>query len=415
MFKKKRLYILVLFLVIYINGGYAKVINIYPAQGKPIHDAIKISKPGDTLYINKGLYKEYDIHVNKKLNIFGKGAPVIDGQKKSEIFVLSVDSTLISGLIIQNTGTSNLSDMAAIRIQKADHIIVSDNKLLNNTYGVYVQNSAYSIVENNFIKTNTEKEYNSGNGIHVWRGDQLLIKNNRISGHRDGIYLEFVIKSNIIGNNSIKNKRYGLHFMFSHDDTYRNNVFSENGSGVAVMFSNNVKMYGNTFQNNWGDASYGLLLKEITDGVIEQNTFTRNTIGVYMEGATRIHTQKNLFEDNGWAMRIQASSSQGSFTRNNFINNTFDVATNGTMVMNVFNQNYWDKYDGYDLDRNNVGDIAYFPVSLYAVVTEKVPTAMILYHSFLTDIMDKVEKVMPSIIPDQLKDNEPMMKKCSLK
>lgn len=414
MLGKSKTILLVLF-AIYANAGYSTVSNIYPGKGNVISEAIKKANAGDTLFINKGLYRECDIHVSKSLTIIGRGNPVIDGQKKSEIFLVTADSTVLTGLTVQNTGTSSLSDMAAIRISKADYITISNNTLLNNTYGVYMQNTAHSIVKNNTIQTNTNEEYNSGNGIHVWRGDNLLIKNNKVSGHRDGIYLEFVIKSNIAGNTSVKNKRYGLHFMFSHDDTYRNNMFSENGSGVAVMFSNNVKMYGNTFQNNWGDASYGLLLKEITDGVIEKNIFTRNTVAIYMEGATRIHTQKNLFKDNGWAMRIQASSNQGSFTGNNFISNTFDVATNGTMVMNVFKRNYWDKYEGYDLDKDNIGDIAYFPVSLYAVITEKIPTAMILYHSFLTDIMDRVEKVMPSIIPDQLKDDEPMMKKCNLK
>ncbi len=408
-------YILVLLWVTCSCSTYAGTVNVLPGKGKTISEAIKKATAGDTLFINTGLYKESDINVNKRLFIIGKGNPVIDGQKKSEIFVISADSAVITGLTVQNTGTSSMSDMAAIRIQKADYVIISDNKLLNNTYGVYIQNSARSIVRDNFIKTNTDKEYNSGNGVHVWRGEGLLILNNKIYGHRDGIYLEFVIKSKVVGNTSVNNKRYGLHFMFSHNDEYRNNLFSKNGSGVAVMFSNHVEMYGNTFQDNWGDASYGLLLKEITDGVIEHNIFTKNTVGIYMEGATRIHTQKNLFKDNGWAMRIQASSSQGSFVGNNFISNTFDVATNGTMVMNVFKQNYWDKYDGYDLDKNNVGDIAYYPVSLYAVITEKVPTSMILYHSFLTDIMDKVEKVMPSIIPDQLKDDEPMMKKCILK
>jgi nitrous oxidase accessory protein len=84
------------------------------------------------------------------------------------------------------------------------------------------------------------------------------------------------------------------------------------------------------------------------------------------------------------------------------------------MMLNLFNNNYWDKYDGYDLDKNNIGDVPYYPVSVYSVVTEKIPTAMILYHSFLTDIMDKVEKVLPTMIPDKLKDDHPMMKKLKL-
>lgn len=401
-------------LVIFTTMSYGSTIHVKPGKAA-IQAAINKATAGDTIVIHEGVYNEHDIHVRKKLFISGKGNVVVDGQRKSEIFVLSANGIVLQGLTIQNTGISSMQDMAAVRIQEAKYVTVRNNKILNNTYGVYVQNGAHCLVKNNIISSGAVSEQNSGNGIHVWRGDSLRIEGNKVSGHRDGIYLEFVVHSIIVNNTSEENLRYGLHFMFSHDDVYSKNTFSGNGSGVAVMFSNRVTMTGNVFKNNWGDAAYGLLLKEITDGKIEGNLFIRNTVGVYMEGATRIHTSKNIFKDNGWAMRIQASSSNGSFTQNNFISNSFDVATNGTMVMNVFKDNYWDKYDGYDLDRDNVGDIPYYPVSLYAVVTEKVPTAMILYRSFLTDILDKVEKVMPSIIPDQLKDDSPVMKKWDLK
>jgi nitrous oxidase accessory protein len=43
----------------------------------------------------------------------------------------------------------------------------------------------------------------------------------------------------------------------------------------------------------------------------------------------------------------------------NFLGNTFDVSTNGSLVLNEFNGNYWDKYDGYDLDKNKIGDVPY--------------------------------------------------------
>ncbi|MRT18739.1 hypothetical protein F3C99_17635, partial [Vitellibacter sp. q18] len=36
-------------------------------------------------------------------------------------------------------------------------------------------------------------------------------------------------------------------------------------SRVAVMFSKFIEMRNNTFRNNWGMASFGLLLKEIND------------------------------------------------------------------------------------------------------------------------------------------------------
>ena len=50
--------------------------------------------------------------------------------------------------------------------------------------------------------------------------------------------------------------------MFSNDDSYISNLFKNNGAGVAVMFSKSLKMFNNTFEENWGDSAYGLLLKE---------------------------------------------------------------------------------------------------------------------------------------------------------
>ena len=97
-------------------------------------------------------------------------------------------------------------------------------------------------------------------------------------------------------------------------------------------------------------AAYGLLLKEISDSYVIGNRFNNNS-GIYMEGASRIRIEKNIFNQNGWAMKIQASCMDSQVTGNNFLSNTFDIGTNGTLVLNSFNNNYWDKYEGYDLTR----------------------------------------------------------------
>jgi len=335
----------------------ATVTRVYPGNNS-FSKAIAAAKRNDTLLIQPGVYKEHDILINKKLTVIGQGYPIIDGESKSQIIFITADSVVLQGLQVQNTGRSSMTDMAAIRVQNANYALVQNNKVLNNTYGVYLQNATFCTIQNNVIHSNSKDELNSGNGIHAWKCNNLIIRSNRISGHRDGIYFEFVTESHIIRNISTKNVRYGLHFMFSHNDTYTYNQFVDNASGVAVMYSKGVIMLYNTFRYNWGDAAYAILLKEIA--------------------------------------------------------NTFDVATNGTMMLNNFKHNYWDKYDGYDLNKNGIGDVPYYPVSVYAVLSEQIPTAMILYRSFLTNIMDQVEKVMPSIIPDQLKDDEPSMKKWKL-
>lgn len=55
-------------------------------------------------------------------------------------------------------------------------------------------------------------------------------------------------------------------------------------------------------------------------------------------------------------------------TSNNFIGNTFDISTNGTLVLNTFDKNYWDKYEGYDLDKNNIGDVPFHPLSIFLLL-----------------------------------------------
>ncbi|SFD47465.1 nitrous oxidase accessory protein [Chitinophaga sp. CF118] len=401
------------FLLLAIADSFATITKVNPGPNS-IHNAIKAAKDGDTLLLLKGFYREHDIVIQKRLIILGSDFPVIDAESKYQAFIIMRDSVTLQGLQIQNIGKASITDMAGIRIVNATHVIIRNNRLINNTYGIYFQHAGQCDILNNTIHSNAKGEINGGNGIHAWKSDHLTIKGNSISGHRDGIYFEFVTDSRITGNISYSNARYGLHFMFSHNDTYTQNTFKDNGAGVAVMYSKGVIMHENEFLLNWGDASYGLLLKEITDSKIEHNRFIKNTIGIHMEGTTRVDVQHNLFQNNGWALRVQASCSGSNFLENNFTGNSFDVSTNGTMMLNTFNNNYWDKYDGYDLDKNNIGDVPYYPVSVYSVITEKIPSAMVLYHSFLTDIIDQVEKVMPTMIPDKLKDNYPLMKKLNL-
>ena len=124
--------------------------------------------------------------------------------------------------------------------------------------------------------------------------------------------------------------------------------------------------------------------------------------------------QKNIFKNNGWAIKIQASCMDVTITQNNFFGNTFDVGTNGTLVLNSFNANYWDKYQGYDLNKDNIGDIPYRPISMFSMIIEKNPPAMILFRSIMVSLLDKTEKMIPSLTPENLKDETPLLKPVKL-
>lgn len=393
----------------------AHVIEV--GSGKPIKSikrAISIAKVGDTVLVHKGVYREGNIVIDKRIVFIGKNLPVLDGQKKYEVLSIQADSVVVQGFKVIKSGYASLIDPCAIKVYGKNHVVIQNNILDDNFFGIYIQNGKNCLIKNNQIVAYGKEEQQIGNGIHCWKSENLQIIANTISGHRDGIYFEFVTNSVIWRNISTNNIRYGLHFMFSNDDAYITNVFKNNGAGVAVMFTKNVKMFNNYFEENWGDAAYGLFLKEITDSHIIGNRFFRNTSGIHMEGTNRIQVEKNVFEANGWAMKIQASCVDNEIVNNNFIGNTFDMGTNGSLVLNKFNSNYWDKYEGYDLDKNGVGDVPYHPLSLFAVLVENNPSAMLLFRSFMITLLDKSEKVLPSITPDNFIDNSPLMHSLSL-
>jgi nitrous oxidase accessory protein len=375
-----------------------------------IRKAIELAKEKDTILVQPGIYKEGNIVIDKNIILLGQNYPVLDGEKKFEILTVSGINITIKGFQLQNCGQSAMNDYASIKVIDSKNVLIEDNRVINSFFGIHFSNSSFVTIRHNTISGSPTSEQNTGNGIHLWKCNHALIDNNYVTGHRDGIYFEFVTESIIQNNLSEKNIRYGLHFMFSNSDDYLNNTFKNNGAGVAVMYSNKVKMDGNKFEMNWGPSSYGILLKDISDSYIHNNTFYKNSVGIHMEGSSRINASKNIFKENGWAIKVQASCDDNNFYLNNFYGNSFDIATNGTMMLNKFYNNYWDKYEGYDRNKDGVGDVPYHPVSMYSMIVEQNPNSLILLRSFIVSLLDKAEKAIPSLTPENLTDDKPMIK-----
>jgi nitrous oxidase accessory protein len=375
-----------------------------------LRDGIAQAQNGDTILLQKGTYKEGNIILTKSIHLIGVDDPVLDGENKYEILTVSGTGIVIRGIHFKNSGYSSQNDFASINVVNASHFILENNTITHAYFAIHIANAEYGIVKNNSITGTPKTEQTSGNGIHLWKCASMIVEENEIQGQRDGIYFEFVTNSVIQNNYSHNNIRYGLHFMFSNNDAYMHNTFKANGAGIAVMYSKFMLMHSNTFEYNWGDNAYGVLLKEISDSRIYNNTFLQNSVGILMESTNRIEVAQNKFLNNGWALRIQSSCSESDVHHNNFSANTFDVATNGTLQLNRFFSNYWDKYEGYDLNRNGAGDVPYHPVSLYSMVIEQNPNSLMLLRSFMVSLLDKAEKAIPSLTPEALVDNHPLMK-----
>lgn len=378
-------------------------------QIKSIKLAFEICENGDIIKIAKGSYFENNLLLTKQISLIGIDFPIISGNKKEKILTIKANNVVISGIHFIDTGMNFVEDNAAIKLDSVSNCLVENNRFTNNFFGIYLAKSWNCAIRNNKIISSQMRQTYSGNGIHLWYCRDITIEGNSVQGHRDGIYLEFVRLSLIKNNSAKQNLRYGLHFMFSDSCKYSYNTFERNSAGVAVMFTHHVQMVNNIFINNWGDASYGLLLKDITDGKIYNNKFIRNTCGIYLEGCNRNSIEHNIFERNGWAVRLMANSMDNVFVKNNFLGNSFEVTTNSTRNYNTFNNNFWSDYQGYDLNRDGIGEVPHHPVKLFSLIVEKNRPTLLLMRSFFVELLNTAEKIFPVITPETLIDSYPEM------
>jgi nitrous oxidase accessory protein len=376
-----------------------------------IKSAVAQSKNGDTITVGPGTYYENEIVINRPLSLIGSGMPLIDGSTHGNVFLIRADDVEISGFRIQNSGYSYIDDLAGIKVEKSNRCILRKNELVGNFFAIHIGESEGCRVEDNVIVGPDRNESASANGIHIWHAKKILVHGNTISKHRDGIYFEFVTDSEITDNLSESNLRYGLHFMYSSGNKYMRNIFRKNSSGVAVMYSKNILMDQNQFQDSWGGSAFGILLKEISLSHITRNLFSGNTVGVYLEGTTRSILENNTFQSNGWAVRVLGDSDTNRFVHNNFIDNMFDVSTNASVSQNNFSENFWSDYAGVDMNRDGFGDTPFHPVRLSSVLMEKFGVSVLLLKSFFFSIADEAESAFPVLTPDSLRDDRPLMKK----
>lgn len=373
--------------------------------------AIRNASSGDRITFTRGVYREATIVVNKSLVLVGEAGAVLDGTRATDILRIEADDVTVQGLTFQNVAPSHVEDRAAISVGAVKDCRVADNHIHNAFFGIYLAKTERCVILDNQLIGSGRTEDGSGDGIHLWTTRDIQILDNRIRGHRDGIYLEFSHGAQVTRNVSEQNLRYGLHFMYSDDCRYEQNAFVRNAAGVAVMYTQRVTMAGNRFEGSWGSAAYGLLLKEIYDARLERNVFSGNTTALVADGATRLDATSNTFSNNGWAIRLMASTENASFTGNSFSGNTFDVATNNRLTSNRFRGNFWDAYRGYDLNRDGIGDVAHHPVRLFSLIVESNQPTLVLLRSLVVALLDGAERVLPSLTPELLVDSMPRMRR----
>ena len=81
--------------------------------------------------------------------------------------------------------------------------VVEDSRLEGTFFGIYLARSRSCRISRNVVQGIATAEMSAGNAIHLFHSRDITIDHNRLTGHRDGIYLEFAEDARVIGNESV--------------------------------------------------------------------------------------------------------------------------------------------------------------------------------------------------------------------
>ncbi|HJW18080.1 MAG TPA: hypothetical protein VJ499_13200, partial [Flavisolibacter sp.] len=116
-----------------------------------LRKAVTMAANKDTILLEKGLYKEGNIVINKSIYLIGDGEPILDGDNRYEILTVSTNGAIIKGIRFQNAGYSSTLDYAAIGVIDSQNIIIENNTFANTFFAIHFANSSEALIAGNTI------------------------------------------------------------------------------------------------------------------------------------------------------------------------------------------------------------------------------------------------------------------------
>jgi nitrous oxidase accessory protein len=361
---------------------------------------------GATIEVPPGVYRG-PWAIQRPVRLHGAGQAHLLGDGRTHTVAIRAADVVLDGFEISGSGLDLGQDHAAVHVTGARAVIVN-NRIHDALHGVYVRQAERVRIEGNVITgtptieqavdplaargTPAEGELcevglnqnRRGNGVHIWNSSGHVVARNRIRDTRDGVYFSFVDRSEARGND-IAGVRYGLHYMYSDDNLFEDNLFRESAAGAALMSSQGIVLRRNRFLASQGHRSYGVLLQTVEGSALEDNEISGNTVGVFFESGHGNRLTGNLIERNHIGIHVSDSSDGNQFAANRFAGNLHTVETTGGNLTSRWaidgRGNYWDRAVLIDLDRNGIADVPHRELDLFGALRRELPAIGLLSGS----------------------------------
>lgn len=378
-----------------------------PGQQSTLQARLDAAVPGATIEVAAGTY-DGDLVIDKPVHVIGRGWPVLRGSGTGSVVRIRAHQVTLEGFVIDGRGTGDLGrDPSGIHVA-ARGAVIRRCRIVNALFGVYLLEAHGSRVENTEIRGVPGREPGEkGSGIHAYATNGFQFLNNVIVDARDAIYMQNS-SNGVIRGNRASDMRYGLHYMFSDDNLFEDNVFERGAAGAAIMYSERIIFRRNQFLHNRGFASVGLLLQQCDDVLAEDNLIVDNARGVFLEGTHRNVLRRNIVALSDIAIVAFDSAKESRFEENAFVGNMTPLSLVGRRTDTQFVSNYWSTNSQPDLDGDGHSDLPYRLVSVFDHMRGNLTAADLYVDGFAGSALALAEIAFPVLEPARVAEERPL-------
>lgn len=332
-------------------------VSAYP----PLQLYIELTPENGILRPEPGHYSG-PITIKRPITIEGQGKVIVDAEGVGSVVTIEANNTVIKGLELINSGDS-FDQMDAGIMLKADQVLIEDNIIKNTLFGLNIQGANDNIIRNNRISSKNRAPSLRGDGLRLWNSHDNLIDNNHFVKVRD-LFITNSMTNRLI-NNHIRDSRIGFELIFSHENKLISNIIEHNTTGLMVIYSNDLLIKNNTIRHLRSFAGSAMAFKESNNIQILGNKILHCAIGMSanapLDPENIITLKNNQFLYNDIALYFYGERGGHIIHNNRFIANILDVQASlpDASFYNNWNNNYWDRYEGFDRNGDGIGDTPY--------------------------------------------------------
>jgi len=338
------------------------IIFITLAGANILQDAIDNAPQGSILKLPAGIYKG-NIVINKPITILGKeDGVIIDGEGKGTVITVKSSYVTLKNLKIIGSGDRHENLDGAVSFENGIQCEISNCIIQDCLFGIDMRMMRNSIVSKNKISSKDFDLGLRGDGLRIWYSHDNVINGNILTKSRDMVV--WYSHGNEITENSAEYCRYSLHFMYAGKNIVKNNHYEFNSVGIFFMYSKDTIATGNTIKSSLGATGMGIGLKDVSNFTLKDNTVIYCAQGIYIDRSPLEPETHNWIENNKILYNAEAlhfhSMSENNIIKNNVIlGNIEDIVNDSRGSKTNDNEivgNYWDNYEGFDRDGDNIGD-----------------------------------------------------------